>query len=144
MTRPSGGIDRKCLIGRDFLPMGCSPEAVLKVHVPVANRFFTSIEKPSMSSSYSVNGRSGHSVLEFPIRQSGRYAFACDYGESFKGPEVVVAVGSGVGDAIWRTVGGALVTIFGGIGAGLITVLLVVIMHEREKRRLRQPGQLQV
>ncbi len=102
------------------------------------------IEKPGTSASYSVNGRSGHSVLEFPIQQNGKYAFACDYGESTKGPEVVLAVGSGVSEAIYRTVFGALASFFGGGVAGLIPVLVVVLMREREKKRLRQLGQAQI
>jgi len=102
------------------------------------------IEKPSMNTTYSVNGRSGHSVLEFPIQQDGRYAFACDYGESSKGPEVVVAVGTGVGGAISRTVIGGLGAFFGGGGAGMIVVVVVVVRREREKKRLRQLGPLQI
>jgi hypothetical protein len=96
------------------------------------------IEKPSMNTSYSVNGRSGHSVLEFPIQQDGRYAFACDYGANSKGPEVVVAVGTS------RTVIGGLAAFFGGGAAGLIVVLVVVLRHEREKKRLRNLGPLQI
>jgi hypothetical protein len=102
------------------------------------------IEKPSGSSTYSVGGRSGHSVLEFPIQQDGRYLFECDYGENSKGPEVVVAVGSGVGEAIARTVFGALASFFGGGGACLFVVLVVVIKREREKKRLRLSGQPQI
>jgi hypothetical protein len=102
------------------------------------------IQKASMNTTYSVNGRSGHSVLEFPIQQDGRYAFACDYGENSKGPEVVVAVGSGVGEAILSTVLGGLGAFFGGIGAGLIVVLVVVLRRERNKNRLRPSGQVQI
>lgn len=103
-----------------------------------------SIGKPGMSTTYSLNGRSGHAVLEFPIQQNGKYAFACDYGENSKGPEVVVAVGSGVGEAIFRTVIRGLASLFGGIGAGVIVILVVVIRREREKRRLRQSGLAQI
>lgn len=102
------------------------------------------IEKPSTSASYSTNGRSGHSVFEFPIQQNGKYAFACDYGETSKGPEVVVAVGSGVSEAIFRIVIVGLASFFGGSGAGLIVVLIVVLTREREKKRVRQSGQMQI
>jgi hypothetical protein len=100
------------------------------------------IEKPGMNTSYSLNGRSGHSVLEFPIQQNGRYTFACDYGDSPRGPDVVLAVGSGVGEAISRTVMVGLASFFGGFGAGLIPLPIVLIMREREKKRLRQSGQV--
>jgi hypothetical protein len=102
------------------------------------------IERPRMSSSYSVNGRSGHSVLEFSIQQNGRYAIACDYSENSKGPVVVVAVGAGVVEAIFRTVLGGLGAIFGGIGAGMVVVLVVMLKREREKKRLWQSEQVQI
>jgi hypothetical protein len=110
----------------------------------VQNGSTVAIQKPTMSSSYSVNGRSGHSVLEFSIQQAGKYAFACDYGPGAKGPEVVVAVGAGVGRAITRTVVGGLAAFFGGIGAALAAVFVVVTMREREKKRLRQSTQTQI
>ncbi len=102
------------------------------------------IKKASMNTTYSVNGRSGHSVLEFPIQQGGRYAFACDYGENSKGPEVVVAVGSGVGEAITTTVIGGLASFFCGIGAGVVVVVVVVLRRERNKKRLWQSRQTQI
>lgn len=102
------------------------------------------IEKSSMSTSYSVNGRSGHSVLEFPIQVDGKYLFACDYGKNSDGREVVVAFGSGVGEAISRTVIGGLGAFFGGGGAGLIVVLAVLIKREREKKKIRHSGNMQV
>lgn len=122
-----------------------TPQSIggLVCHVSsVQNGAKIAIEKPSMNTSYSVNGRSGHSVLEFPIPQAGRYAFACDYGQNSKGPEVVVAVGSGVGEAISRTVIGGLAAFFGGSGAGLIVVLVVALKREHEKKRLRQSAQV--
>jgi hypothetical protein len=107
----------------------------------VQNGTKIAIEKPGMSTSYSVDGRSGHSVLEFPIQQSGRYTFACDYHENSKGPKVVVAVGSGVGEAIFRTVAVSLAAFFGGGGACIIVVLLVVFKRERMKKSIWQSGQ---
>ena len=102
------------------------------------------IRKASMGTTYTLGGRSGHSVLEFPIQEDGKYLFACDYGENSKGPEVVVAVGTGIGAAIARTVVEALGALFGGVGLCLIVVLAVLIKSEREKRRIRQLGQAQV
>jgi len=98
------------------------------------------MERSSTSTSYTLNGRSGHSVLEFPIQEDGKYEFACDYGENFKGSEVVVAVGSGVGEAIVRTVAGALGAFFGGVGGCVIVVLVVVMRREREKKKIAQSG----
>lgn len=110
----------------------------------VQNGSAVPIRKSSFSTSYSVGERSGHSVLEFPIQQEGRYTLACDYGESARGPEVVVAVGSGAGEAISRTVVGGLAGFFGGGGAAVIVVLVVVLRREREKKRLGHPGQMPI
>jgi hypothetical protein len=116
----------------------------LVCHVSSAeNGTVIALEKSSASVSYSVNGRSGHSVLEFPIQQAGRYTFACAYGENSNGPEVVMAVGSGVGEAISRTVIGGLGAFFGGIAAGLAVLSVVLIKREREKKRLWRSMQVQ-
>lgn len=100
--------------------------------------------RPSANVSYDVNGRSGHSVLQFAIQQAGKYAFACDYGDAPKGPEVVVAVGSGVGSAITSTVVDGLSAFFGGGAAGVVVILLVVVRRERAKMRVRESGQVQI
>lgn len=102
------------------------------------------ISKPGTNASYEVNGRSGHSVLEFRIPQDGKYLFACDYGENSKGPDVVVAVGSGVGGAISRTVFEGLAAFFGGCGGCIIVVLVVLVMRQHDKKRIWQSGQAQV
>ncbi|MFZ1084213.1 MAG: hypothetical protein WAN35_04535 [Terracidiphilus sp.] len=102
---------------------------------PLLKNTTIALRKPSMSSSYDVGGRSGHSVLEFSIPDDGKYEFSCDYGESSIGPEVVVAVGSGVSKSIFSTVAGALVSFFGGAGACLVVVFAVLIKRDREKKR---------
>ena len=107
----------------------------------VQNGAAISNERPGGNTTYSVNGRSGHSVLEFPIQQNGKYKFACDYGDSPRGPDVVVAVGSGVGEALTRTVFVGLASFFGGIFAGLTPLAVVLTMRQREKVRLVQSGQ---
>lgn len=97
-----------------------------------------SIGRSRMSTTYSVGGRSGRSVLEFAIDQNGNYTFACDYRKNAPGPHVVMAVGSGVGEAISRTVLSALAAFFGGCAAGLIPVVVVVTMRERQKKKLTE------
>jgi hypothetical protein len=93
------------------------------------------ISEPSTAASYDVNGRSGHSVLEFHIPQDGRYLFACDYGENSTGPNVVVAVGSGVGGAISRTVFVGLAAFFGGCGGCVAVVFVVLVMRQHVRAR---------
>src|SRR5262249_20718771 len=62
------------------------------------------VRMPSGSVSYSIGRRSGQSVLEFFVDDAGEYWFACEYPDEAKGPEVVVAVGKGVGKRIFKTV----------------------------------------
>jgi hypothetical protein len=90
----------------------------------------------STNTSYELNGRSGHSVLEFFIREDGRYEFSCDYGENSTGPEAVVAVGSRVGATIFSTIAGALGSFFGGVGTCTMVVFVVLIKRDREKKRM--------
>ncbi|HXY25950.1 MAG TPA: hypothetical protein VEI73_14940 [Candidatus Acidoferrum sp.] len=92
------------------------------------------LRHPSMSASYDVNGRSGHSVLEFPIRQSGQYELSCSYPEDTKGPQTVLAVGTGVGEKIIATVWQSLFAFFGGIGGGLLIIVVVYLKREEAKR----------
>lgn len=99
------------------------------------------IGKPSANASYSVGGRSGHSVLEFPVPDDGQYLFSCSYGENSKGPETVVAVGAGVGDSITRTVLGSLAALFSGGGLGAVIVAIVLIKRRREKQKTWASGQ---
>ena len=101
------------------------------------------LEKPGMSTTYDLGARSGHSVLEFPIQEDGDYEFGCDYGDNPKGPEVVVAVGSGVSEAIFRTVGGALESGSGGVGACLAVVIAVLFKREREKKKIAKSREAQ-
>src|SRR5216683_2290736 len=49
---------------------------------------------------YSLNQRSGRSLWQFVVTESGSYTFACGYPEGLRGPQVVVAVGTGVGRQI--------------------------------------------
>ena len=117
----------------------------LECHVKSLQRDITiALEKSSMSTSYSVNGRSGHAVLEFPVAEDGRYEFACDYGNAQKGADVVLAIGAGVGDDIFRMVAESLLAAFGGFGACLLVVLVVLFKREREKKKAVELGQSQI
>jgi len=98
------------------------------------------LQRPSFSTNYSFNGRAGNSVLEFDISQTGKYEFSCGYPEDRKGPETVVAVGTGVSEKILQTVGRSLLAMFGGCGTGLVIILVVYSMRDKEKKRRRWAG----
>jgi hypothetical protein len=99
------------------------------------------LRQPGTNTSYDFSGRQGHSVLGFQITEDGSYVFACDYGQNPQGPDVVIAVGSGVGEAIADTLIKGLAAFFGACGAGGAVVLVVVLRRERNKKRLWLSGQ---
>ncbi len=96
------------------------------------------------TASYDVNGRSGVSVLRFRTPADGKYLFACDYDPGSSGPEVVLAVGAGVGEGIYRMVLVSLASIFGGAIACTVVVLVVITRRERNKKKIGQSGQAPV
>ncbi|MBS1804952.1 MAG: hypothetical protein JST28_16460 [Acidobacteria bacterium] len=75
------------------------------------------VQQARTSTTYSFGSRSGRSVLEFKIEQNGTYLFACDYG-GIPGPETVLAIGSGIGEAIMLAVVESLGALFGGGRSG--------------------------
>ena len=94
------------------------------------------LRRASMSASYKLNDRSGRSVLEFPVRVAGRYDLSCEYPQDTKGPQTVVAVGTGVIGKIFRTVLESLISIFGGLGSGALVIALISIKRKAAKKTL--------
>ena len=97
---------------------------------------------PARSSvKYDVGSRSGRSVLSFTVPEEGGYEFACRYAEGADGPETVVAVGTGIGGKIVKTVFIGLAEMFGGEVLALIVFLWVFWQRERAQKLLRPPMQ---
>jgi hypothetical protein len=94
----------------------------------------------TMSTNYDVGGRSGHSMFEFRVPNDGVYDFACGYRGVSAGPEVVVAVGSGVGEAIMRTISVSLAGMFGGVAIAGGIVLAVFLLRVRSKKKAATAG----
>jgi uncharacterized RDD family membrane protein YckC len=99
-----------------------------------------STRRPTMNTTYSVGGRDGRSVLEFVTEEAGVYHIACDYEEGSQGPQVVLAVGSGVGERIFSTVTKSLASFFGGSILGGAVIVTVITLRERAKRKLTASG----
>ena len=106
----------------------------------VSSEELIATRRSSISTTYNVGGRSGHSVLEFNVPQDGSYQFACNYGDSTHGPEAVMAVGSGVGAGIMRTVLTSLLAFFGGLGSGFLVLLVTFVLRHRAKSQLVTPN----
>lgn len=95
-----------------------------------------SIRSPAMDTTYSVGGRDGKSVLEFDTLEEGVYRLACDYRVGTQGPQVVLAVGSGVGERILSTVTKSIIPFFGGGISGAAVLAAIGILRQRSKRKL--------
>ena len=94
------------------------------------------LRRPAGSITYTVGGRSGRSVLEFEADQAGQYTLSCDYGEDKKGPEVVLAVGTGLGSKIGSIVASSLAAMFVGGGIGAIFLVIAVRRWKAPKEGL--------
>jgi len=96
------------------------------------------MHRSGISTSYNVNGRSGHSVLEFVTQEGGTYHIACGYEEGKQGPQVVLAVGAGVGEKIFSMVFRCLAEMFGGGALGAAIILTVFFKRKASRQQLAQ------
>jgi len=94
--------------------------------------------RAAMSTTYNVGGRSGRSVLEFVTVEAGIYHLGCGYEEGTKGPQVVLAVGAGLKEGIFRMIEKGIGAMFGGGIAGAAILVTVFLLRERAKKRMTQ------
>lgn len=106
--------------------------------VPVSGVEKIEMRPARMSTTYDVGGRSGRSIFQFRVLRDGAYTFACGYGETARGPEVVLAIGSGVGEGIMRTISISIVALFGGmvLAAGVVVCVFVLRARSRKMRTI--------
>jgi hypothetical protein len=97
--------------------------------------------RSTMNTTYTVGGRKGRSVLEFVTEEAGVYRIACDYDEGSHGPQVVLAVGSGVTERILSTITKSLAWFFGGGILGVAIIVTLLILRERSKKQFARPNQ---
>jgi hypothetical protein len=91
--------------------------------------------QPMMNLTYSTEGRDGSSVLEFVTEESGVYSIACNYRAGIQGPQVVVAVGSGVSEHIFLIVMRSFAVFFGGLILGGSAVAIVAFLRWRASKQ---------
>jgi hypothetical protein len=94
------------------------------------------LRRPGFSSNYTVNGRAGHSVLEFTVDTAGTYLLSCGYSESQNGPETVVAVGSGTSSEIFKTLSKSFLSLFWGFALAGCVVLIIYLARRRTQKKL--------
>ena len=100
------------------------------------------LRQPGMSITYNVNGRSGRSVFAFPVKVAERYELFCNYPQDTKGPQTVIAVGSGVGEKLSQTVLWSLISMFGGMGSGALVIALIIMKRRAAEKKLAASANL--
>jgi hypothetical protein len=90
---------------------------------------------PTMSSRYTIGGRTGRSVLAFDIGRPGRYRLAAAYDGGRSEPRTVLAVGRGFFSRLLLTIAGAIAVVFTGAGVALALVLTTYFRRRGDRRR---------
>lgn len=98
------------------------------------------VSPTTVSSSYSLGGRSGLGVFDFKIDRPGVYVLSARYAEGREGPEAVLAVGQGFAAGIITTVFGGLAIAFGSMAAAVAIAVITLVKRMKSKRELsRRP-----
>jgi hypothetical protein len=93
-----------------------------------------------MTATYTLNGRSGRSIMAFTIKQPGTYSFHCGYEEGKSGPETVVAVGRFNLNWIFPTLLYFYVPVIGGPLIGTIAFVVIYRMQRRSLTAASRSG----
>jgi len=118
--------------GRSLSGLECAVTAkVTGANVPMSST--------TVSSHYSLSGRSGFGVFDFTIDRPGIYVLSAQYAEGHEGPEVVLAVGQGFTTGILTTVFGGLAMVFGSMGLAVAIAVITFLKRMRAERALRRP-----
>jgi hypothetical protein len=88
-----------------------------------------------MNSKYSLGSRAGVSIFDFQIETPGAYEFSAQYSGEREGPEVVLAIGEGFAEDIFKTVVGGLGILFGSIALGVGIIVVTLIMRDKARKR---------
>jgi hypothetical protein len=86
------------------------------------------LSSPSGSTTYSVGGRAGVSVLKFEIDEPGTYVLSADYAPGADGPDVVLAIGK---LNLLRTILIALAIVFGPLIAGAFVIVRAFLQRRK-------------
>jgi len=100
------------------------------------------LSPPFASSTYSFAGRSGRSIAAFEIDHPGIYRMTASYPPGREGPQVVLAVGTGLFGGIASKIVVAIAALFGSIAAGAAILIWGERKREKEEERLREEDRI--
>jgi hypothetical protein len=96
------------------------------------------LSRSTASTRYSYGGRSGVSYLDFRIEQPGVYELSAEYPEGVEGPQIVLAVGQGVGLRIVAGVLGSMAVVFGCIGLAVAIAVYTGVKRYRAGEAMKK------
>jgi hypothetical protein len=92
-----------------------------------------SVRTPLADTNYDIQSRAGQSLMVFDIDRAGDYEITAEYPPGVDGPEVVLAIGSGIGANIAFGVGALLGSIGIFCGATLLVIAIVAVTFWRRR-----------
>ena len=98
------------------------------------------LEKPAGQSTYTINDRSGTSVLAFTIDEPGTYVLTGEYGPNERGPDAILAIDHGFIGKLTTLIFGAMGIFFGtGICTTAIAVITYMLRNNASRRKTTPP-----
>ncbi|MBN1808346.1 MAG: hypothetical protein JW909_04710 [Planctomycetes bacterium] len=95
---------------------------------------------PAGTSTYSIGGRQGASMLAFAVTEPGTYDVRGFYPQGREGPEAVISVASGAVLILMMGIVKAMGFGFGGVLLGGMTALLVFLKRRAAGKPLQEPA----
>jgi hypothetical protein len=89
---------------------------------------------PSSGSTYTFNGREGHSVYAFQVATPGQYRVTGTLPNGRTEPKIVLALGVGVLGGMFKMIGLSIGLALGGIAIAVLIVILTVIGRGKARR----------
>jgi hypothetical protein len=127
-------LERDAVVNGRLYSTGDGIEA-MQVRISSATGSPIEMSRPSISSNYSVSGRSGTAVLAFTIAEPGPYHLSASYADGSTEPEGVLAVGLGVPERILTTILQAMSIAGISFVVGVIVAIVTFVKRRRVTRR---------
>jgi hypothetical protein len=141
LTQPGGYTifyEKTSVVGNRVFSTGESVPGIECTATSIATGGKLKLSRPGMSETYTLGGRSGTSVFQFEEDQPDKVELACEYPDGARAPEIVFAVGHEFAIGLFKTIGLSLVSLFGGVGLGVLILVITLIRRRESALRLKQ------
>lgn len=113
-----------------------TPESLEGLRISITSRetgSLVSLSTPGSDVEYSVRGRSGYSALGFSVNRPGTYELTAFYEGTGQGPDVVLAIGQGVGRALVMSMVAGIAAFFIVLAGVAATLALTLVPRYRRR-----------